>query len=262
MKTNEKLQLIIERCAHNNQSEFARRVGLAQSSIASWIKRGTGDLVKIAEAFPELSAEWLLRGEGDMFKSGHTQGNTQVNYGNNSVQAIGGSVSNCVSCPDDVNSPLYKSGPTSFDDEGNALVKQSNVLRVMRPEIPDQLSRQPDLNVYDYLVENKDNLNYEPFIPQLCEYTATKRVTTDAMAPEVRRGDKIAVKVMPTKNIIDGEMYLLDTTSRGLVLRVIHDEGDSFLCTSLNIDRYKDMSIKKEDVIRVWAVVGALKIYL
>lgn len=249
-------------CADGSQTKLANRLGVSQPVIATWLKRGTMRYDVIAKGLPELSAEWLLRGEGDMFKSGHTHGNTQVNYGNNSVQAIGGNASNYIPYEDVVSSPLYEAGPTSFDKEGAELVKQSNVLRVMRPEIPDQLTGQPEINVYDYLVENKEILNYEPFVPQFCEYTATKRVTTDAMSPEVRRGDKIAVKIMPTKNIIDGEMYLIDTKSRGLVLRVLHDDGDSFLCTSLNIDRYKDMRIEKDDVMRVWSVVGALKIYL
>ena len=261
MKTTEKLQLIIEKCAHNNQSEFARRLGLAQSSIASWLKRGTGDLVKIAEAFPELSAEWLLRGEGDMFKSGHTHGNTQVNYGANAVQAMGSNISLPAKKKETI-SPLYDVGYLALDEKSNEVAMLSNTQRVMRPVIPDQLFRQPGQDIYNFLIDHKGNLEYEPNIAQFCEYTATATVSTDSLSPELRRGDKIAVKLMPTLEIINGEMYLITDKNRGAILRYCTDRGDHFHCVSLNSERYENMEIMKENITSVWQVVGALKIYL
>lgn len=43
---------------------MARRLDLSQSTITAWIRRDTLDYDKVAEAFPDISAEWLLRGEG------------------------------------------------------------------------------------------------------------------------------------------------------------------------------------------------------
>lgn len=263
MKTIEKLKLIIEKCAHNNQSEFARRVGLAQSSIASWLKRGTGDLERIAASFPELSAEWLLRGEGDMFRTGPSV-NTQVNYGNNAVQAISSQVTTCCPSPSGAfpGTALYANGVRNLDEKASALALQSDIYRTLRPIIPDQLLRQPGQDIYDFMLSHRENINYEPNIPQLCEYTATCFVSTDSLSPEVRRGDRIFVKLMPTTEIVNGEMYLITDVNRGAVLRHITDTGSHYVCRSLNPEKYAEMKIKKSNITSVWAVVGALKSYL
>ena len=79
MNNQKKLLEIIDSLCNSNQSEFARRMGMPQPTIASWLKRGTLDYEKISSIFPELSAEWLLREEGDMLKSAITQNATGEN---------------------------------------------------------------------------------------------------------------------------------------------------------------------------------------
>ena len=64
MTKSGKIHYIIKTKCNNNASEMARRLNLSQSTITAWMRRDTMDYDKVAEAFPDVSAEWLLRGEG------------------------------------------------------------------------------------------------------------------------------------------------------------------------------------------------------
>lgn len=64
-----RMKLIAEKRFKNNYSEFARAVGVAQASLARWVK-GEADpsrmnLIKIADA-SGVNLEWLALGIGDM----------------------------------------------------------------------------------------------------------------------------------------------------------------------------------------------------
>lgn len=64
-----RMKLIAEKSFKNNYSEFARAVGVAQASLARWVK-GEADpsrtnLIKITEA-GGVSLDWLALGVGDM----------------------------------------------------------------------------------------------------------------------------------------------------------------------------------------------------
>lgn len=64
-----RMKLIAEKSFKNNYSEFARAVGVAQASLARWVK-GEADpsrtnLIKITEA-GDVSLDWLALGVGNM----------------------------------------------------------------------------------------------------------------------------------------------------------------------------------------------------
>ena len=64
-----RMKLIAKKSFKNNYSEFARAVGVAQASLARWVK-GEADpsrmnLIKIADA-SGVNLEWLALGVGDM----------------------------------------------------------------------------------------------------------------------------------------------------------------------------------------------------
>ena len=79
MTNKEKILEIASTLCRNSQAEMSRRLGLSQTAVNTWLKRGTIDYEKISETFPEVSAEWLLRGEGSMLKTQPTQIHNTVN---------------------------------------------------------------------------------------------------------------------------------------------------------------------------------------
>lgn len=64
LSKKDRIHYIIATICGGNASEMARRLNLSHQTITAWQKRDTMDYDKVAEAFPDISAEWLLRGEG------------------------------------------------------------------------------------------------------------------------------------------------------------------------------------------------------
>ena len=67
-------------CNSISVNSLAKQINVAQATLNPQL-RGDRTLaanivVKILDAFPDVSAEWLLRGEGEMYKS--NSGRTQV----------------------------------------------------------------------------------------------------------------------------------------------------------------------------------------
>jgi transcriptional regulator with XRE-family HTH domain len=68
---HERLQTLVDSLAKGNQSEFARTLGITQSTLNTYLKRsepGYGILYKIAVAYPTLRMDWLITGAGAMFR--------------------------------------------------------------------------------------------------------------------------------------------------------------------------------------------------
>ncbi len=78
---------------------------------------------------------------------------------------------------------------------------------------------------------------------------------------EYKIGDVVALKDIKRSGIvINGNVYVIDTFSMGLVFRVVIDRGDSFECRALgDSDRYKVFFIPKNDVIRVFRLKGLFR---
>ena len=58
---------------HGRNKRFADKMGVTEFVVSNWVKRGAGTsvIMKIKNAFPEVSVEWLLSGEGEMLKDAH-----------------------------------------------------------------------------------------------------------------------------------------------------------------------------------------------
>jgi|TARA_B110001469_G_C9359863_1_gene188622 hypothetical protein len=70
LEMQDRLQQIITFYCGGNHAEFARRLGIAKSTLKSRMdqpeRASFKFIVDILKLFPEISAEWLLRGEGSM----------------------------------------------------------------------------------------------------------------------------------------------------------------------------------------------------
>ena len=62
MTKREILQTLILQFANNNQSKFARLLGVRAATISTWLKRDTFDLELVYSKCENLSGDWLLSG--------------------------------------------------------------------------------------------------------------------------------------------------------------------------------------------------------
>lgn len=68
MNKKERLEAIIRYYSDGKPSVFAKRIGVAPSTISSWLSRDTLDYDLLFAKCENISSEWLLTGKGDMFK--------------------------------------------------------------------------------------------------------------------------------------------------------------------------------------------------
>jgi transcriptional regulator with XRE-family HTH domain len=92
MSVNERLEELVKMYSNGVVSQFAKRIGVSHTSIASMMpgsresKPGFEIIEKIVETFPEINTTWLLTGEGKMLKGESKSG--QYSYaGRDSIQA-------------------------------------------------------------------------------------------------------------------------------------------------------------------------------
>lgn len=68
MTKKERLEAIIAHYSDGKPSVFAKLIGVAPSTISSWLSRDTIDYDLLFAKCENLSSDWLLTGEGEMLK--------------------------------------------------------------------------------------------------------------------------------------------------------------------------------------------------
>ncbi len=210
-------------------ASFERSVGMSNGAFGKQLKAhgaiGTDKLENILLRYPDLSPTWLLTGDGEMFKS-HNTPNTKH-----------------------VNERLI---------EENHQHKDSNVEVETRPRIPMEAAA-GSLSVLTQSVD-QSQCDQMPVIASIPDYDFTIMVKGDSMVPEFKSGDEIACRLIRESAFIQwGQPYVVDSYN-GIVLKRIHDNGDSIKCTSDN-PQYGAFYIPKSEIYRLALVVGLVRLY-
>lgn len=87
-------------------------------------------------------------------------------------------------------------------------------------------------------------------------------VREDAMMPKFMRGDILALAHLPKGAVFpNGSPMVVDTRPFGFVFRRVYDIGDALDCRVANKESgYTDTVMQKSQVIRLYRVVGLLRI--
>lgn len=126
------------------------------------------------------------------------------------------------------------------------------------PVIPARLFRAPEINIYKY-VTNSELVDRLPPVPHFQKHDLFATCPGDAMAPRICRGYLLALrKIQMDSTIINGEIYVIDTMSQGMVLRRIVDNGTTLRCIAENKDHFPDFELPREEIINIFRVVGVL----
>lgn len=75
MTKREKIEHLARILCDGNSAELARQLHVKQNTLSAWKSRDTIDYDRIAELFPQVSAEWLLRGKGEPIRNNGTSQN-------------------------------------------------------------------------------------------------------------------------------------------------------------------------------------------
>ncbi len=218
---------------------FEAMCGLSTGYVTSMRKGfGTAKLNNVLTAFPDLSRDWLLFGEGSMLKSQQPQHSQVVSGENNNAVQMNGTGN------------TYNAAPLPI------VASES-----LRPIVPTELYKKPNTDIYDEIVVKRaGNVEYAQFFATFSDYDMYMRVQDDSMLPNFVRGDLLALSAMAATYILNGTIYVLDTKSYGIVLRVVIDRGDAYECHVIGDEsRYAPFSVPKSDVIRIYQVMGLIR---
>lgn len=218
--------------------QFQIAAGLSNSFVASIDQSiAPKSQVKIISAFPDLNMGWLLTGEGTMLKGQQPQqyNSPNVVIGNNKV---------------------VQSHNTYGSKIPNVITEKKTA-----PLVPISLAKRENVDLYKVMREPNLQAEHITRVNSFAELDFYYSVCDDSMRPDFKCGDILALRAIDEGSyIINGNIYVLDTISYGLILRVIKQRGDIYECSTLqNTDRYEAFNVPITDVFRVYNIKGLLR---
>lgn len=230
------------------QDVLSKELGVSQPYISQLIngKKEVGKKVanKLSEKFG-ISQYWLLTGEGEMLRDQSTTNIASNNtYGDNASGNNNITITNART-------------RTREEDEGD---KYKEI--VFRPVVTKQLATQSDTDVYSVIKENKTlKLQYIPAIPPYTSIDFYYTIRQDAMLPEYKLGEVLALEHMKSNSdIVQGAAMVVDTSDFGFLFRRIYDRGDYYECRRINENSvFENQNVPKSKVIRLYRVIYSMK---
>lgn len=226
------------------QDELSNEFNVSQPYISQLINGKKEAGKKIASKLSEkygISEAWVLTGKGEMLAQ--PQGTTVMasnnSYGDN---ASGNN-----------NTTITPTQETNFEDNANSVI--------LRPIVNKLLASRPNTDVYKIVKGDGVKLQHILAFPQYDDFDFYYQVRQDAMFPTYDKGDILALMHMPVDaHIIQGSAMVIDTKSFGFLFRRVYDNGDSYECKCINENSvFRNQSIPKDDVIRLYRVIYSIK---
>lgn len=143
-----------------------------------------------------------------------------------------------------VNWLMTGEGPM-FDVDNTATPSTPSELDDLVPIVPNGLT-----NISDSL----------PKVHQFPRYDFFFQCVTDAMQPEIYAGDLLGIRKHDSASpLVNGETYVFDTKSTGMLIRMLEEKEDGYLATAHN-DRYKDTFFPRSEIISIFTIVGLVRV--
>lgn len=224
---NESFQHLRNMGVVHTQKDLAEKMGSTQANISSALSGVervlTGRFLhRFNSAFNNIfNEDWLLYGKGEMLAQ--PQKTTAVASNN------------------------------SYGDNAHSVI--------LRPIVNKLLASRPNTDVYKIVKGDGVKLQHILAFPQYDDFDFYYQVRQDAMFPTYDKGDILALMHMPVDaNIIQGSAMVIDTKSFGFLFRRVYDNGDSYECKCINENSvFRNQSIPKDDVIRLYRVIYSIK---
>ena len=207
MTKKERLEALIAHYSDGKPTRFAKLIGVAPSTISTWLARDTFDYDLLFAKCEKISPGWLLTGNGPMLKSAE---------------------------PIDTYKPL--SGPTPPAVEVKPIHQPRSVERKVGEQVVYLYDFEATAGLKALFDNNRQNIIDTIKIPNLPKCDGAIHIVGDSMYPILKSGDIILYKQMPPgiENLLYGEMYLLSYDIDGddyVVVKYIRksDKGEPFV---------------------------------
>lgn len=209
-----------------NQRDLAKKMNITESYLSQVINQKapiTNEFIYNLQRLKEtLSGNWLLYGTGNMFTE------------DTDKEEVFQDVEPC--------------------SEGQLCSECG----IKIPFVPDNIVRSPEVHIKDFVNES-DKLRFSTLRDLIGDdINYYQRVITTAMAPDFLPGDILLIKFIPAENIISGGIYILDSRTKGCMVRQIDIEDNLYYLHATNPD-YKEVVMKREDIYGFGRIVCQLR---
>ena len=239
-------------CEHRKLSigGFCREAKISNSYFSN-VKGEMGIAIKgkIKEAFPDLNIDWLITGEGEMLKVPATV--TMFNPSAEEAQAAGENIDLSI-VPAELVDKIREEVIAEMETSGEVVPIEQP------PLVPDKIVRDPNVTVLDWVndPESDHSQNAFNFASILRRTKCVIQMDNNAMAPALYQNELVFLKPFAEDSeIIDGEIYGIETKARGILIRFLYDDGDYYLTRPKNTREFGDIRILKTDVIKKYHIV-------
>lgn len=215
---------------------LAEFLGITKATLSGWYTRNSMDFDLVFEKCPNVSPLYLIYGEGSPMRSGSNT-ITQTIHGD-----LNGSNSNVIN-----NSPTYST---------------QDIMLYNIPIIPYYCYSQPELDVSEYITDNRERIATMPSVRQFATYDLYYIVNDDVLEPFSFRGDVLALQKMESfDRPLYSRLYVVGTSTDGLVPAKVSNEGTESLRLQAVNPKYgdKDLIIERSEVRTMYKVVGLLR---
>lgn len=250
------IRYLIRKGIAQSQKEIGVMVGYNNPSAFSQVINGKANepkhfMEKLLGLCPEeVNQNWLITGEGSMFEAHRLV-----------LSATGGSIVQHISDSPDSGKKTIYNGVAAHQHNAEQQTAEMVELET-RPLVPPEITRKPNLDVYEYAktAEIKQSYPALPFFPNVDLYC---RVLDDSMQPRFFPGDILALSNFNQENgtLREGKAFIIDTYSIGFIFSLVYDKGEYYECVPSNKEsEIKTTKVSKRDIIRIYRVVGMMRL--
>lgn len=232
----------------HTQKDVAERMRASQQSVSSAMKGVEKVLTdnflrRLNSAYGYMfNEEWLMTGDGEMLREPYSH--TNVIHASNSIVTGGGDNSGSVSV-----------GGTASQGAATAIAA------MRKPIVPRPITRRQNLDVLEYVQQHAAQVEASHIILDDVPVSLWYRVEDSALSPSFVAGDLVALHSAKTGMVgfVPGRVYAVDTKSLGVVLRFIVPDGSGLIARSANAELFPEFRIAEDDVIRIYTVMGMMR---
>ena len=206
-------------------------------------------LMMLADAMPDISLEWLLKGVGNMYRTSGENGSNQCTLSGQPAQVSG--VTSVTISGNNSGNVVNNSGVMGTEELTDADFEPVDSI----PVVPQAIVRVPNVDVKQYVIDNSEILDYKKVVKGNVYADMCARVKDLAMYPEFQVGDELyLLEINKQSSLANGAVYVIDTYSQGMLIRMLYDEGDHYTARARESARYTDFKIPKSDIIRMYTI--------
>ena len=123
------------------------------------------------------------------------------------------------------------------------------------PVVPQNVVRKPNFDIAGNLQKQMAEGDAETLYSGTLDIDMWHYIDTHALEPRYECGDCVGLKEVACDMLVPGDLYVVDTISRGLLTAYLYNNDGGGYIARVENPKYRDYYIPKDDVMRLYRMV-------